>query len=400
MIKRISDYIKEYWRVFWANIYDGKRSAQNLRSIKAVLILLTAFSFVMTLMNVFVGNIPMTVSTAVLSVIFFLTFLSCHKTGKRAFPILICMAVVMVILTYYIFSGNSNGFAILWTLVVPVFLMATLGVKAGTIMGLYFQIILIVTFWTPLRSHLEMHYTATFMQRYPILYFCTLIITMAVMLSSKRHQMIIDEYQDNLENVLAEERAKVGQITFQTIATITRIVDAKDHYTDDHSARVANYSAHIARELGWAEHDIDKLYNAALLHDIGKIGIQDSILKKIGRLEDSEYEVMKTHTSIGAEILSGLSFIDGAVEGALYHHEKYDGSGYPFGLRGETIPLHARIICIADAFDAMNSDRAYRKRCNEEYIISELKRCRGTHFDPHLVDVLFACLEKRDITIG
>ncbi|MBR5261755.1 MAG: HD domain-containing protein, partial [Oscillospiraceae bacterium] len=94
------------------------------------------------------------------------------------------------------------------------------------------------------------------------------------------------------------------------------------------------------------------------------------------------------------------SIIDGAVEGALYHHEKYDGSGYPFGLRGETIPLHSRIICIADAFDAMNSDRAYRKRCNEEYIISELKRCRGTHFDPHLVDVLFACLEKRDITIG
>lgn len=400
MIKKLIEYAREYWKIFLANIYDGKRSSQNLRSIQSVLLLLAIFSLVMTLINLRIGNVAMTVSTVILCAIFFLTYLSSVKTGKRAFPILLCMVVVMVILTYFIFSGGNNGFAILWTLAVPMFLMASLGVKAGTVMGLYFQIVVVILFWTPLRHHVEMYYTETFMQRYPILYLCILIISFAVMLSNKKDQMIIDIHQDELEEAVSNERENVARITFETIATITRTVDAKDHYTRDHSTRVANYSVLIAGELGWEEHDIDKLYYAARLHDIGKIGIQDNILKKAGRLEDHEYEIMKTHTTIGAEILSGLSFIEGAVEGALYHHEKYDGTGYPFGLRGESIPIFARIICIADAFDAMNSDRAYRNRCNEEHILRELEKGRGTHFDPQIVDAIFSCLDKHYITIG
>lgn len=400
LIKKLIERVKEYWVIFSANIYDGNHEAQNMRSIQSTLLLMNFFSFIMTVINLISRNYVMFAATSILCAIFLTTYLVGRKVGKRAAPLLICLIVVIVVFTYFIFDTGSEGFAVLWTLLVPVFLMTSLGVKAGACMGLYFQLVIIIFFWTPLRNIIAVDYTETFLMRFPLLYLCTLIISLVITLSNKKNQMEIDAHQEKLEKSVEEERSRVSLITFQTIATITRIVDAKDHYTDDHSTRVANYSALLARELGWEENDVTKLYNAALLHDIGKIGIQDSILKKIGRLEDSEYEIMKTHTSIGAEILSGLSFIDGAVEGALYHHEKYDGSGYPFGLRGETIPLFARIICIADAFDAMNSDRAYRKRCDEEYIISELKRCRGTHFDPTLVDAFFSCMEKNYISIN
>jgi len=400
MLQKLIKYVKEYWTIFSANIYDGNREAQNMRNIQSTLLLMNFFSFVMTVVNLISGNYIMFAGTSILCVIFLTTYLVGRKAGKRAAPLLICLIVVIVVFTYFIFDTGSEGFAVLWTLLAPVFLMTSLGVKAGACMGIYFQLIITIFFWTPLRNIIAVDYTETFLMRFPLLYLCALIISLAMALSNKKNQMEIDAHQDELEEAVTNERDNVTQITFETIATITRIVDAKDHYTEDHSTRVANYSALIAGELGWAEHDIDKLYYASRLHDIGKIGIEDNILKKAGFLEDNEYEIMKTHTTIGAEILGGLSFVEGAVEGALYHHEKYDGTGYPFGLRGESIPIFARIICLADAFDAMNSDRAYRKRCSEEYILNELRKGRGTHFDPQIVDAIFSCLDKHYITIG
>ena len=130
----------------------------------------------------------------------------------------------------------------------------------------------------------------------------------------------------------------------------------------------------------------------ALLHDIGKIGIPDAILNKPSRLTDEEYEIMKTHVLKGGEILKDFTMIDNVSLGALYHHEKYDGTGYCHGLKGEEIPLDARIIGIADAFDAMTATRVYRKKMGIEYAVSELKRGSGTQFDPKLVEIMLSLI--------
>ena len=194
----------------------------------------------------------------------------------------------------------------------------------------------------------------------------------------------------------AKKQIRMGN---ETILSIARAVDAKDSNTSEHSFRVSQYSLVIAKRLGYSEEKCENLRQMALLHDIGKIGIPDAILNKPGKLTDEEYEIMKTHVIRGGEILKDFTMIDNVSVGALYHHEKYDGSGYCHGLKGEQIPLDARIIGIADAFDAMTANRVYRKQLDLDFVIEELKRCSGTQFDPKLVDILLALIDEGEIDV-
>jgi energy-coupling factor transport system substrate-specific component len=185
----------------------------------------------------------------------------------------------------------------------------------------------------------------------------------------------------------------------QTILAIARTVDAKDERTSHHSQRVAEYSVLIARELGQSDEECENLRKTALLHDIGKIGIPDSVLNKPGKLTDEEYEIMKSHVVRGAEILKDFTIVEHVWEGALYHHERYDGKGYSKGLAGEEIPLNARIIGLADAFDAMTANRVYRKKLDFSVVLTELEKGRGTQFDPKLVDVLLGLMDTGKIDV-
>jgi energy-coupling factor transport system substrate-specific component len=195
---------------------------------------------------------------------------------------------------------------------------------------------------------------------------------------------------------LAKKQIEMGN---QTILAIANTVDAKDERTSLHSQRVAEYSVLIARELGESEEECDLLRKTALLHDIGKIGIPDSVLNKPARLTDDEYEMMKSHVVKGAEILKDFTLIDRVWEGALYHHERYDGKGYTQGLKGEEIPLNARIIGVADAFDAMTANRVYRKKLDFNLVLEELKKGRGTQFDAKLVDILLGLIASGKIDV-
>ena len=177
-------------------------------------------------------------------------------------------------------------------------------------------------------------------------------------------------------------------ITVESIQAIARTIDAKDEYTNGHSIRVGAYSKVIAENLGMSSDEVDNIYYIALLHDIGKIAIPDSILNKPGRLTDEEFAVMKSHTTRGAAILKGISTIPQIIEGAKSHHEKYDGSGYPEGIKGEDIPFVARIICCADCFDAMASKRVYKAPFSLDVITNEFERCAGTQFDPQISKVV------------
>ena len=187
-----------------------------------------------------------------------------------------------------------------------------------------------------------------------------------------------------------------NEIINESIETFTGFIDAKDPYTNGHSKRVAKYTRFIAEKMGYEGEELDRIYYVALLHDCGKIGVPDNILGKPGRLTDEEFEVIKSHTVRGGEILHHFKSLEDVDEGALYHHERYDGKGYPKGLAGEDIPLIARIICVADAFDAMNSNRVYRNRLTKENIINEIEVNKGRQFDPKIADIMLKLLRDPD----
>ncbi len=185
----------------------------------------------------------------------------------------------------------------------------------------------------------------------------------------------------------------------ETVMAIAKAVDAKDVRTHQHSVRVAEYSALIAQEMNcfkwWGrKKEISNLRKAAQLHDIGKIGVHDAVLNKVGRLTDEEYKDMKSHVIKGAEILKDFTLVDHVQDGAHYHHERYDGKGYPDGLKGEEIPLYARIIAVADAFDAMTSNRVYRNFMDTDYVMNEMERGRGSQFDPEALDAFLRLVKK------
>lgn len=185
------------------------------------------------------------------------------------------------------------------------------------------------------------------------------------------------------------------QTTFQqTIQGFARAMEAKDPYTHGHSDRVTQYSRLIARGLGMDPSQEEQLCTAALMHDVGKIGIPLDALNKAQKLTREEYEVFKEHPDKGRRILEPIEFLRDIVPAVFHHHEQWDGTGYPLGLKGDEIPLDARILAVADTYDAMTSDRAYRKALSHEIATAELRRCAGTQFDPKIVAVFIIEMEK------
>ncbi len=211
---------------------------------------------------------------------------------------------------------------------------------------------------------------------------------------AKNEALTANQY---LQKAIQAEHDKVERVLVQTVLSISNALDARDEYTCRHSERVAQYAAEIARRMGWVEKRVQNLYNIALVHDIGKIGIPDALLLKKDSLTADEYEQVKKHVEMGSTILKDFTAIDKVSEGALYHHERYDGKGYARGLCGEEIPIEARIIGIADSVDAMNSTRPYREKQSMDYIINELKKGRKTQFDPELVDIMLNMIDDEII---
>ena len=195
---------------------------------------------------------------------------------------------------------------------------------------------------------------------------------------------IANESAIYLENAMLFE--DVHGLMMGLLHSLTSAVDAKDTYTHGHSERVALVSRHLAQQMGLADHDVEQIYMAGLLHDVGKIGVPEAVLQKTGKLTPEEFDQMKRHPQIGARILQDIKQMREIIPGVLHHHERYDGKGYPSGLAGEKIPLMGRVICLADCFDAMTSNRTYRKALPLEVALTEIRRCSGTQFDPRLAE--------------
>ena len=202
---------------------------------------------------------------------------------------------------------------------------------------------------------------------------------------------------------LKKESEKNKKLLLQMTAALNATIDAKDAYTGGHTESVTNHAIAIARQMvangsgSFTDQFFEDLQMASFLHDIGKIGIPESILTKPGPLTDEEFEVMKTHTKIGAEILKSVEEFSECRKGVLYHHERYDGRGYPEGLKGDDIPMIAAILTVADSFDAMISDRPYRKSLGKEVAIEEIKKNSGTQFNPLPVRALLELYQRGEI---
>lgn len=205
----------------------------------------------------------------------------------------------------------------------------------------------------------------------------------------------IEQYIERLKLAAQETR----ELFLGSIKMLAAAIDEKDPYTRGHSGRVAKYSVIIGKHLKMSEADLDRLRIAALLHDVGKIGVDDRVLKKPGALTPEEFEVMKQHPSKGANIMRPVAQLKEMLPGIELHHERVNGKGYPYGLKGDEIPLMARIIAIADVLDAMTTDRPYQSGSELEFALAKIRSLAGTHFDAHVVDALDAAVNKGEIRL-
>lgn len=202
----------------------------------------------------------------------------------------------------------------------------------------------------------------------------------------------------SIRKIVEKQRLQSDTIQlFDTIKVLALALDARDHYTHGHSQQVTEYSIAIAREMGLTRVEVEIIHDAGILHDIGKIGIPDAILLKPGRLTENEYNQIKKHPEIGRNILQPVDCLSDKIPLIYHHHERFDGRGYPEGLQGEEIPLGARILSVADAYQAMTSDRPYRNALTVETAVEELEVNKGKQFDPNVVDIFLRILKRRCI---
>ena len=205
---------------------------------------------------------------------------------------------------------------------------------------------------------------------------------------------ILQSVQVTLSEEVEYRTTENEMLMVQVVQALANAIDAKDAYTKGHSGRVAEYAREIAKRYGYSERKQDEIYVTALLHDVGKIGVPDEVINKPSKLTDEEFAMIKDHPKLGAEILENIHSMPNLEAGAHYHHERYSGGGYPDGIAGLDIPEQARIIAVADAYDAMSSNRSYRKALPQETVRSEIEKGRGTQFDPIFADIMLSMIDE------
>ena len=209
-----------------------------------------------------------------------------------------------------------------------------------------------------------------------------------------RHSIDLIRLQRNLSQLVELKTEENRKLFIHVVSALAAAIDAKDPYTNGHSARVAEYTKEIAKRYGYTEKQQEDIYVAGLLHDVGKIGIPDAIINKPSKLTDEEFEIIKTHPAMGARILETIKEMPSLSEGARWHHEKFGGGGYPDGLAGEKISEFARIIAVADSYDAMASRRSYRDVLPQNVVREEIEKGKGTQFDPKFADIMLQMIDE------
>ncbi len=381
------------WSMLNKPIYTDDRLEDNLKALTAAGLFAAILGVFLFALNLAMGQRIMAVF-AVLTLVFgagCAYLAGVVKSRKLAIlsPTLFCGIMFVV----YTLTGIMDGAGVLWTFLAPIGIGYFVSVKYGIILSAFYSLFFFVVFYTPVLNLLPVTYSPGFISHFPVIFASMSMLSAIAMIQYHKSVLFEKEYAEKLnvevekQTRFATERAdRLEELNEEMIQTLAVTIDAKDKYTNGHSFRVSWYAVALAKHLGWSEEEVDELEREALLHDIGKIGVPDAILNKPGRLTEEEFAVIKSHTTIGGSILSRSKNLKQASEVAQYHHERYDGKGYPKGLSGKDIPVHARIVTIADAYDAMRSDRIYRKGLPPDAIGEQLVKGRGTQFDPEFLD--------------
>ena len=209
-----------------------------------------------------------------------------------------------------------------------------------------------------------------------------------------RHIIDLIRLQRNLSQEVEKKTEENEKLFMHVVHSLADAIDAKDTYTNGHSGRVAKYSKEIARRYGYSEKAQGDIYMMGLLHDVGKIGVPDAVINKPAKLTDEEFAMIKNHPAMGSRILKNIKEMPALATGARWHHEKYGGGGYPDGLSGNDIPEEARIIAVADSYDAMSSRRSYRDVLPQEVVRDEIEKGKGTQFDPKFADIMLSMIDE------
>lgn len=321
--------------------------------------------------------------------------------------------IITIVMTYYLIiqyliTGGTEGFGIIWVLIFSLLYLFMLSTRFFTCLVIINLLLIGIAFFTPLNKYIYNGWNIAFRIRFFLVLLVESIFSIAFKIASvnadkDREQLFSDliDLQKNLQDKvkirtaqLLSEKKRSEKFMLELSMSLAATIDAKDKYTSGHSKRVADYSKEIARRLGKSESEQENIYLIALLHDIGKIGIPDEIINKKTHLTDEEYDIIKQHPVIGSDILRSIETVPAIRTGVRWHHERFDGNGYPDGLKASEIPEYAQIIAVADSYDAMTSNRSYRNLMSQATVRKEIEKGSGSQFSPAIASIMLTIIDE------
>lgn len=397
-IENLHNYIEEIWHIFSYNSLNNneKKYKNTIQAICLVVAFVACFTFTVNLKSEHFIIAGVCFFLIVSGLVFFFVLMQWN-----AIKFVLNFYTILFVLCYSLcfVKGYNNGFAGLWIIIFPFLPILVGGAIHSLIIGCYFLFFVIVCLWTPVRNCI-FPYTAEFCSLFPVLFASSFIFSLYINFRIQKENIAQEDLvklkQKHIEELaftVEKEKEFNLHLSFKMINSMTKALDSRDEYTKDHSMRVAELSRITALKMGCSKDFAKSVYRAGLVHDIGKIGIRDSILYKKTAFDSAEYAAIKKHPEIGYNILKESIDDQIVLDGVLHHHERFNGGGYPNGLCGENIPLVARILCVTDSFDAMDSNRVYRSAMNEQNILDELKKFKGNQFDPEILDAFIEMLQ-------
>ena len=352
------------------------------------------------------GNHAMVIVSLTYGPLFFISFIITLITKKPHFFLVLGYIMSFAMELVFLRTGGQEGFGIFWMCIITLFTFFSNQKRVFFIVNSIYILLVILGFWTPL-SHFCYQFSNTMRVRFPLLYMIEFIFAIIIKIRLSKvesnRNLLFDnlmDLQDNLQQQVEErtkelekEKNNSEKLLIELTQALATTIDAKDKYTSGHSRRVAEYSKMLAASLGKDEKEQQEIYLFALLHDIGKIGVPDWIINKQDKLTAEEYAEIKKHPQIGYEILKNISILPNLKNGVRWHHERIDGKGYPDGLSGDAIPEYAKIISVADAYDAMTSNRSYRDSLSQALVREEIEKQKGSQFDSLVADKMLEIID-------
>jgi putative nucleotidyltransferase with HDIG domain len=390
------DKVKQIYKRAYELLFDGRDLWQQLLNI-AVLIAI-AGAFISAIISIALGNSPVAIAAFLLTTVFAILCLIMTLRQKDVIYAAVLFSVVANFILFpimYFTSGGYHGGMPLWLLLSLV--ISWVVIRRNRILyavyglGLLFQCGCIL--YSEKHPEAVTMFSSEHAEAMDVIQ-SLVLVSLIFGIITKYKNIAYEKKQRELDEANAVLQQSNQRITMQAMYTLAKTIDAKDRYTNGHSMRVAKYSEMLAGRMGLSEDEVSEIRQMAMLHDIGKIGVPDEIINKKSTLSEDEYDVIKGHPLTGFNILAEMPEMNNIGTGARWHHERYDGTGYPDGLKGEEIPVSARIICVADAYDAMTSNRSYRKYIPQKIVKQELENGRGSQFDPKIADIMLEIMEE------